>query len=254
MKNIYIVTDLEGVTGVFKFEQTRERGPLFERAMSQLMNEIAAVAEGLRAGGADEITVIDGHNGGNNFIPELMVAGVNYITGSGRPRPLACFDESFAGMVMLGYHAMNGTPDGILHHTQSSLAESKYWYDDIERGEIYQCAVLAGHYNVPVILVTGDEATCREAQELLGENLPTVAVKKGLGRQAGVLLAPAATRPMLVEGGRRAMAALPFLRPYKPKFPIKMRVRRKTNDPSNLDAPWYQEREGVINNGLELFS
>ncbi len=254
MKKIYIVTDLEGVTGVFKFKQTREHDtPDFREALRLMMGDIAAVADGLRQGGATEILVLDGHNGGNLFIPELMVPGVRYATGTPRPGPLYGLDESFAGMVLLGYHAMNGTEDGVLHHTQSSLSESKYWYDDVERGEIYQCAVIAGHYGVPLMLVTGDEATCREARGLLGDDLPVVAVKKGIAREAAVLLAPGETRPMLAEGAKRAMEALPARRPYKPAFPVRLRVRAKgTPGAAALDAPWYVERTAVVQCGLDI--
>lgn len=250
---IYIVTDLEGATGVFKFKQTREKEtPEFREAMHLLMGDVAAVAEGLRQAGATEIVVLDGHNGGNNFPPADMAPGVRYITGLPRPGPLCGLDESFAGMVLVGYHAKNGTPDGVLHHTQSSLAESKYWYDGVERGEIYQCAVIAGHYDVPVLLVTGDEAACREARGLLGEDLPTVAVKKGLSREAAVLLAAEETRPMLVAGARRAMDERPQRKPLKPNFPLTLRVRSIGPNKEAPDTPWYSEREWDVRCGLDI--
>ncbi len=252
---IYICTDLEGVTGVFKFKQTREQDtPDFREAMRLLMGDVAAVAEGLREGGATEILVIDGHDGGNNFLPECMVPGVRYLTGWPRSSPICGLDESFAGVVLLGYHAMNGTPDGVLHHTQSSLAESKYWYDDVERGEIYQSAVVAGHYNVPVILVTGDEAACREARATLGEDVPTVAVKKGISREAAILLAAEETRLLLIEGAKQAMAALPKLKPYKPNFPVRMRIRYISSKDATLEQPWFAERECEARSGLEIIS
>ncbi|MCX7706299.1 MAG: M55 family metallopeptidase, partial [bacterium] len=78
---IYICTDLEGATGVFKWVQTREKGTEFYEAMRLLMRDIGAVCEGLKEAGANEIYVLDGHDGGNNFIPECMVPGVYYITG-----------------------------------------------------------------------------------------------------------------------------------------------------------------------------
>ncbi|MCF7853895.1 MAG: M55 family metallopeptidase [Candidatus Pacebacteria bacterium] len=252
---IYIVTDLEGATGVFKWKQTREKEtPEFRDAMRLLMGDIAAVAEGLKQGGATEVLVLDGHNGGNNFIPDCMVPGVRYITGLPRPGPLCGLDESFDGIVLVGYHARNGTPDGVLHHTQSSLAEKKYWYDDVERGEIYQCAVAAGHYDVPVILVTGDEAACREARELLGEELSTVAVKKGISREAAVLLAAEETRPMLIEGAQRAMNELGGRKPLKPHFPVKLRIRSIGPNAAEPDTPWYSDRECIVRNGLDVIS
>jgi len=252
---IYIVTDLEGATGVFKFRQTREKdAPEFLEAMRLLMGDIAAVAEGLRQAGATEILVLDGHDGGNNFIPGCMVSGVRYITGYPRGGILAELDETFSGAVLLGFHAMNGTPDGVLHHTQRSMDESKYWYDGVERGEIYQCAVIAGHFNVPVMLVTGDEAACREARATLGDDLPTVAVKRGLGREAAVLLAPSDTRALLIEGAGRAAAALPQRKPLKPKFPVKLRIRWMDPHGATLEHPWFADRECEVRTGLDIAS
>jgi len=148
---------------------------------------------------------------------------------------------------------MNGTPDGVLHHTQSSLAECKYFYDGVERGELYQSAVIAGHFNVPVILVTGDEATCREARDLFGEELPTVAVKKGLSREAAILLSPDDARALLVEGAKEAVKALPRLKPYKINLPVRLRkkwIDRTSN--ASLENPYFSEKEVEITSALDI--
>ena len=122
---IYIVTDLEGASGVHKFAQTREPGhPLGEKAKEYLMGDIAAVVRGLRETGVDDIVVLDGH-GSQAFVPHLMEPGAKYITGKPRPGPLTGLDASFAGMIQLGAHAMMGTPDGVLCHTQSSRSENR---------------------------------------------------------------------------------------------------------------------------------
>ena len=252
---IYICTDLEGATGVYRFAQTRERGtPENLEAIRLLMGDIAAVAEGLKEAGVDEIYVRDGHGGGDNFIPTHMVAGVHYISGRASWGPINVLDESFDGAVLLGYHAMNGTADGVLHHTQSSKIEAKYFYDGVERGEIYQSAVTAGHYDVPVMLVTGDEAACREARELLGSDLPTVAVKKGIHREAAIMLAAEETRPLLIEGARKAVEALPQRKPFKIKLPVQVRVRRIAPQGSTGDNPYYVEREAEVDSQLNIIA
>ncbi|MCX8081929.1 MAG: M55 family metallopeptidase [bacterium] len=249
---IYICTDLEGATGIFKWEQTMKGAPEFKEAMKLLMGDISAVVEGLKDAGVKEIYVLDGHNGGNNFIPELMVPGVRYITGVPRPCPLYGLDESFDGFILLGYHSMNGTQDGLLHHTQNHITEAKYFYDGIERGEIYQCAVIAGHYNVPVILVSGDEAACKEAKATLGENLPCVAVKKGISRESAVLIPPEETREMLKEGAKKAVKLIPELKPYKIKLPVKLVVRRMDSEGKKLENPYFIEKEFLIDSALDI--
>jgi len=248
---VYIATDLEGATGVFCFKQTRDHDtPDYREAVALLMGDIAAVAEGLNEAGVDEIYAMDGHGGGNNFQPQHMVRGVRYITGWPRPRAFPLLDESFDGVILLAYHAMNGTADGVLHHTQSSVNENKYWYDGVERGEIYQHAVIAGSFGVPVMLVTGDEATCREARDTLGADLPTVAVKQGLSREAAVLLAPEETRELLKASARAAVAALPRLKPYRIKLPV--RVRTRCLAAGSLENPYYFERETEVHDPLNI--
>jgi len=216
---VYIVTDLEGASGVYQFAQTREAGPLNEKAKEYLMGDIAAVVRGLRAGGATDIVVLDGHGPGA-FVPHLMETGAKYITGKPRPGPLTGLDDSFAGMVQLGAHAMNGTPDGVLCHTQSSRSENRYWYNGVESGELAQCAAIAGGYGVPTIMVTGDEATCREAGKFFGPECVTVAVKRGITREAAELYPFDETRQALYEGGKRAVAAIERCKPYRLSLPI----------------------------------
>ncbi len=139
------------------------------------MGDIAAVVRGLRAANVAEIVVLDGH-GSQAFVPHLMEPGAKYITGKPRPGPLTGLDESFDGLIQLGAHTMMGTPDGVLAHTQSSRTENRYWYNGVESGELAQCAAIAGHYGIPTIMMTGDEATCREATKFFGSNCVTVAV------------------------------------------------------------------------------
>jgi len=248
---IYIVTDLEGASGVYKFAQTREPGnPLGEKAKEYLMGDIAAVVRGLRAGNAAEIVVLDGH-GPQAFVPHLMEAGAKYITGKPRPGPLTCLDESFDGLIQLGAHSMMGTPEGVLAHTQSSRTENRYWYNGVESGELAQCAAIAGHYGIPTIMVTGDEATCREATKFFGPNCVTVAVKRGITREAAMLYPFDETRQALYEGARRAVDAIGQCKPYKLSLPIQAKKEYLVFD--NSSGPGRKvSKEGTIEDVLKL--
>src|SRR5512139_3800213 len=78
---IYVNTDLEGISGVFSFSQTRKKDtPLNIQACEYFMGDVAAVVRGLRDGGATEVVVLDGH-GSQCVIPHLMEPGAKYITG-----------------------------------------------------------------------------------------------------------------------------------------------------------------------------
>jgi len=250
---IYVMTDLEGVSGVYKFAQTREKDtPLNIQACEYFMQDLAAVVRGLRDGGATEIMVIDGH-GGQVMIPHMMEPGAVYVTGLPRPgNGFWSLDESYSGLVQFGVHAMMGTADGVLHHTQSSRSENRYWYNGIESGELVQSALVAGHYGVPTILVTGDEAACREAREFFGPEIVTVAVKKGVAREAAALYPFAETRQALYEGAKKAIAAIPKCKPYVLPMPIKAKMQYLDLNP-NLPEPKLITKEWIIEDARRLF-
>jgi D-amino peptidase len=249
---IYIMTDLEGASGVYQFAQTRETGPLNDKAKEYLMGDIAAVVRGLRAGGATDIVILDGH-GPQAFVPHLMEPGAKYITGKPRPGPLTDLDGSFAGMVQLGAHAMMGTADGVLCHTQSSKTENRYWYNGVESGELAQVAAIAGGYGVPTIMVTGDEAACRESQKFFGPNCVTVAVKRGISREAAELYPFDETRQALYAGARRAVAAIPRCQPYKLSLPIQAKKEYLVfDDPAKPGRK--VSKEGTIEDVLKLLN
>ena len=249
---IFIETDLEGVSGVYKFAQTREKDtPLNIQACEYFMGDLAAVVRGLRDGGATEIIIIDGH-GSQAMIPHLMVPGAKYVTG--KPRPDGnrwSLDKSFSGLVMFGFHAMMGTPDGVLNHTQNSKSENRYWYNGVESGEMAQTATVAGYFGVPPILVTGDVATCREATKFFGPDVVTVATKQGISREAAVLYPFEETRKALYEGAKKAIAAIPKCKPYIVEVPTKAKMEYLDLDPS-LPKPKLMTREWTIPDALHL--
>jgi D-amino peptidase len=254
-QKIYINTDLEGISGVFKFDQTRQKDtPLNIQACEYFMGDLAAVIHGLHDAGIKEIVVLDGH-GSQAIIPHMMVPGAKYITGTPRPGAgnLSELDSSFAGMILLGFHAMMGTPDGVLNHTQSSKTENRYWYNGVESGEIAQNAAIAGYYGVPVIMVTGDVAVCREANKFFGRNCVTVAVKKGLARESAVLYPFEETRAALYEGARKAVAAIPLCKPYILKTSIEVKEEYLNTDP-RLAKPELVKREGTATDALHIFT
>ncbi len=220
------------------------------------MGDLAAVVRGLRDGGATEIMIIDCH-GNRALIPHLMEPGAKYVTGPSTPeywKPQEggwSLDKSYAGIVMFGFHAMMGTPDGVLNHSRNSKAENRYWYNGVESGELAQTATVAGYYGVPPILVTGDVATCREAVKFFGNNIVTVATKQGISREAAVLYPFEETRKALYEGAKRAIAAIPKCKPYIIEVPIKAKMEWLDLDPK-LPKPKLMTREWTIPDAQHL--
>lgn len=250
---IYVNTDLEGISGVFNFTQTREKGSTENLlACEYFMGDLDAVIQGLHDGGATEIVVLDGH-GNQAVVPHLMSPGATYITG--RPRPgagnLTLLDSSFAAMVMVGFHAMNGTPDGVLCHTQSSKTENRYWYNDVESGELVQNAVIAGYYGVPLIMVTGDDATCREAHRFFGNKIVTVSTKRGLAREAAQLYPFEETRQALYDGAKRAVSVISDCKAYTLQFPVKAKKQQLVTEGDSKE-PKLMTKEKTITHPLQI--
>jgi D-amino peptidase len=236
---IVIATDLEGISGVCVWEQTRDRtSALYQDARRLLMGDINAAVEGCLAGGATEVLVVDGHGGGFNIVPEMLHPQAQCFTGRER-RPFMSWGHIFEGLdaghifegldaaILLGCHAMAGTADGILRHTQSSAGGNQYWYNGRECGEIAQEALIYGHFGIPVVMVTGDSAATREATELLGQGIVTVAVKQSLGEQYGVLMAPATAHKAIHAGACAALERVELCQPFRMELPIEGRLRFK---------------------------
>ena len=228
---IYVSVDMEGISGVFGWEQTGRDGinPEYEKARHLYTQDTNAVVEACKENGVEKVVVMDGHNGGYNFIIEELHPDGEYIIGHSRRDILSGFDKSFDGVILLGFHAMAGTLCGILDHTQSSTTWFNYFINGKKMGEVGQEAVMAGGLGVPIILVTGDKVVGKEAKQLLGD-VETVAVKEGLSRNCARIIAPAKARQMIKEGVARAIKRLKEFKPYVVKPPIEVKIEFQNTD------------------------
>jgi D-amino peptidase len=201
---VFVMTDLEGVAGVASFERDVYPGaPRLDRARALLTAEVNAAVAGLIAAGADEVTVMDGHGDGAVLFEDLDPRA-SLIHG--RPWSLRWVDElaGCAAAIFVGQHAMAGTPDGNLNHTQDSRTTAWITLNGETIGEIGQFALLAGARGVSAIFLSGDEAACREFTALV-PGAVTAAVKRGLGRNSAVSVSTAEARRRIREGARAAL-------------------------------------------------
>ena len=136
---------------------------------------------------------------------------------------------------------MAGTPDGVLSHTVSGQAWQNLRFNGTLVGETGINGALCGNWGCPVLLVTGDRASCREARALLGDGLTTVEVKQGLGRFSARQLVPAKARQLIEDGARTALADLSAVAPYDPGRPAEIEI--DFTSPDRLVE--YANRKGV---------
>ncbi|EEF60325.1 M55 family metallopeptidase [Pedosphaera parvula] len=243
---VLIMTDMEGVSGIVVWEQVEGGKPLYEECRRLYTEEINAAVRGAKAAGATEIVVVDCHGAGggwtfNSLVPELLDPACEWVNHHPWGRYTELLEKGCDAALFVGMHARAGTPDGVLCHTISSTTWRNLYFNDFPVGETGINAAVCGHYNCPVLLVTGDEATCREAKELLGEGVTTVAVKKGLSRFSARNIPPVRARQMIEDGAREALKNLKAVKPYKPKSPCTITIDLPTVD----RAGEFRGRHGV---------
>src|ERR671930_1887472 len=220
---------MEGVAGIVRWEQVTGGEALYEEGRRLYTEEINAAVRGARAAGASEIVVMDCHGAGkgwtfNSLVPDLLDPGCEYVVQKHWTEYTEFLESGCDSALFVAMHAMAGTPDGVMSHTVSGRAWRNLWFNGTLVGETGINAALCGHWGCPVLLVTGDEAVCTEARELLGPGLTTVAVKRGLGRFSARNIAPQRARELIEAGAKSALADLKAVAPYDPGRPCEVRV------------------------------
>jgi len=221
---VYLCTDMEGASGVTMRDEIEPGAARYEYGRRMLTQDVAAAVEGLKAGGAAHIVVLDGHGGGHNFLYEELPAGAEYICGQGGTPALPFLDGSFDAVGFVGQHARAGTPNAVWPHTQSWEHVLGLWANGVEIGEIGQFAIAAGHFDLPVIFLSGDLAAAQEVRDLCGP-VETAAVKVGASATRARCLALPDAHKAIYEGAKRSLSLVGKIRPYKVALPLELRMR-----------------------------
>jgi len=225
---IYMMTDLEGVAGVTDFEDrtsdTHDNHEARMRMRRLLTGEVNAAIEGLFEAGATQVIVNDGHGAGYTIDYEHLDPRAQIIHGVERPVWLPLLDETCAATLLIGAHAKATSPPAVAYHTMSKGV--KNWsINGISIGEMGLQALIAGHYGVPMIFVSGDHYACEEIKALI-PGIVTVAVKRGLSRRSAISWAPQKARELIREGVKEAMAKLDQIPPFRLEPPLVLRDER----------------------------
>lgn len=219
---VFISVDLEGISGIVHWEQCTPGGKMYDEARVLMTAEANAAAVGAFEGGAEEVMINDSHGGQRNLLPLELDRRVRHISGSTKPLSMMeGIGESFDAAIFVGYHAGAGFP-GVLSHTYDSpIAAARL--NSVQAGEITINAALAGYFGVPVALVTGDSAACREALAVSG-GTETVSVKEPITRYAANCLTPPAAREKIREAARAAVTRVSELEPFTLEPPIRFEL------------------------------
>lgn len=231
---IYISADMEGVVGVVTADQLVPQGFEYERFRGFMTQEVNAACEAAFEAGATEIVVSDSHGNGQNLLIEKLPQNITLVRAF--PRPLTMMqgiDETFAGVIFLGYHAGTTNPQGVRAHTMSSarLADVRLKGVSLSEGGIN--AAIAGHFSVPVIMVSGDDVVVKETTALLGD-VEGAVVKWASGFHSARTLMPEAAYGLVREKVKKAVGRIKDFKPYKLPTPIQLDVRFKNYRPAEV--------------------
>ena len=243
---VLIVGDMEGVAGISRWSQVMAGELMYEEGRALYTEEMNAAVDGAFEGGATEVVVMDCHGAGkdhsfNSLIPERLDARCEFVVQRSWTEYTAFLEQGCDGALFVGMHARAGTADGVLCHTVRGTEWRNLWFNDVVVGESGINAALCGAWDCPVLLVTGDAAACREAGELLGDGLTTVAVKTGLGRFSARHLPPVRARELIARGAADALRDPKAVAPYKVEPPVTITVEMTTVD--QLEP--YRGRSGI---------
>ena len=213
---VFISVDMEGISGIVHSDQTTSGTAEYAAGRKWMAQDVNAAVEGALEAGATEVVVNDSHGSMRNIDPDDLHPRAILISGS--PKPLSMMqgiDASFQACIFIGYHAKAGTEDAILDHTISSSVVRAIRVNGVELPELGLNAAIAGYYGVPVVLVSGDTAVCRQTGEVLGKDVVTVAVKEAYGRLAAKLVPMGEARRLIKAGVKDALGKLGRVKPFK---------------------------------------
>ncbi len=218
--NIYMSVDMEGITGIVHRDMLGSDQREYDRGRRLMTDDANAAIEGLVQAGADYILVNDGHGPMRNLIFEKMHPSCHLLTGSGNAKDHcqveAADSRKFDAAVLVGYHSMAKTPKAIAPHTIAGVAVAELRINGRPHGETGLNAAVLGSMGIPVIMVTGDSTTMKEARDFLGDQIETVAVKEAVGTNAAICRPPSATLPEITAAAKRALENLNKAKVYNP--------------------------------------
>ncbi|UMZ74879.1 M55 family metallopeptidase [Natranaerofaba carboxydovora] len=222
---VYISCDLEGITGVVKESQLQAGGEGYERARKIMTKEVNAAAGGAFEAGASVVVVNDAHDKMDNILIENLQDNIELI--SGNPKKFSMMEGIWSGFdvcFFLGYHSMR-SKRGVISHTYSSSLVLDVKINEVSLGETGINAMIAGYYDVPVGLVSGDDILHNETREILGEEVKFVETKKALTKYSAWHHPLNNVYDQLRSKSKEVIEHIDRFKPFKVSSPIKLEVR-----------------------------
>lgn len=231
---VLISVDMEGVTGAVTSDQLGPTGFEYARFREFMTAEALAAVEAAKESGATEILVVDAHGNGENLLIERFPADVRIVRSW--PRPLEMMegiDSSFAAAVFIGYHSATTNSSGVRAHTISSATFAAVKINGVPMAESGINAAIAGHFGVPVVAISGDDAAVAELQQLV-PGVEGAIVKRAVSFHSANTLTPAAGQALIKERVKAGLAKRASIRPHVVRGPLRLDITFKNYTPAEI--------------------
>ena len=233
---VYISADMEGVAGAVTSAQLSSNGFEYGQFRRFMTAEVNAAIDAARAAGADEIVVSDSHGNGQNLLLDELPQDIQLVRSW--PRPLGMMegiDQSFDAAIFIGYHTGAANPAGIRAHTQSSASFTAIRINGQDMSEGSFNALIAGHFGVPVVMISGDDAAVAEVAAAVGP-VEGAVVKWHTSNSAGRTLMPEAAQALIGEKVRAGLQRREQIRPFTISGPLQMELAFQNREAAELLA------------------
>ena len=221
---VHISVDMEGIAGAVTGTDVLPAEADYALTRHLMTAEASAAVRGVFAHDADATVIVaDSHGPFTNLIQEELDSRARLVRG--RPRPLAMMTgvQGADAAIFVGYHGRAGTAQSVLSHTINGGCVSDVRCNGRQVGEIGLNAALAQHFEVPVVLVCGDDTVAAEAGSVI-EGVTTVVGKWSLGARAAESLHPAVACQQIEQAVPAALARRAAVRALTFPGPVEVEV------------------------------
>lgn len=212
---VFISVDMEGIGGVVTSEQLGPSGFEYQRARQWMTDELNAAIQGARDAGATEILVADAHGNGQNVLIDQLPNDVTIIRSW--PRPLMMMegiDSTFDAALFIGYHSGTANVKGVRAHTMSSATLTGVALNGTQMPEGGVNAAIAGHFGVPIVMISGDDAAIEEVRRFTGP-IEGAQVKRAISFHSAATMTPKAAQELIRQRAKAGIERRASFKPFR---------------------------------------
>lgn len=213
---VLLLYDMEGVTGATKPQDVSSSSDSYPATRESLTADVNAAIAGLQKAGATEVVITDGHGSGSDqpdYLLDKLPKGARFDLRDVPYDPyIETMDKSFAAMVTIAMHGRAGGK-AFLAHTYNG--HTKWVMGGHDMNESMLVAASAARFDIPLILVTGDDVLQKEIAAFSPET-SYVVVKRAVSVESAEPRSRDDVSTEIATAAERALRNRSKVKPWKP--------------------------------------